>query len=884
MPHARRTLTALSRVLGGVAWMALAACRDTAPARVPEPVAPLNPAPVLKVQPTLRIVQGRQATLGFSVERGEPGSELMVALDPLPQGLAATPTSLLLPPESSEGLITLTADPSAPLGERTVALQASSPNGVDRQLVAVEVITSYGLDRREQDPALILPSQLATAAADEWEAIEAFPGLLFREPVYLAEQALPERAFYLLERHGRLLRFQGDAPAASLTTFLDLRDRVLVVGQDDGMLGLVFHPEFGRSGAAGSRTLFLFYTARSPAVPSGRTNRLSRFQVSQSTGLVDPATETVLIEQEDEHEWHNGGSMHFGADGFLYLSVGDEGLSRDVFKNSQRIDKDLFSGVLRIDVDCRPGVSRPIGRQPLTGVTAGYCVPNDNPFVGTPGALEEFWAVGLRSPHRMSFDRVTGKLWLGEVGQNAREEVEVIERGTNHQWVFREGTLDIGQRPATVPGREKGPVFEYPHSDGNGCIIGGHVYRGARYPELTGNYIYADTLSGRIWALETEGPDTGRNLQLGKVPDARLGYAGVTSFGEDLDGELYLLQLGAPPENGRVMALRRRTPSPVAEPPALLSQTGVFADLATLTPSTGFVPYDVASPLWSDGAAKRRWIHVPRAASIGFRTQGPWRFPPGTTLVKHFDLPLDASQPSRVRRLETRLIVFGADDSFYGITYRWDESGTDARLLTSGQDASYEVVAADGTTRTQVWHFPSRSECLSCHRSVTGGALGVKTAQLNRTYRYPKKDLVDDQLRAWSHAGLLAPPLDEAELAGMPRLAPLEDAGAPLEARARSYLDANCSHCHQPNSGVRAAFDARYETPLTAQGLVNALPEDNLGIENARIIWGGDPERSTLYQRMVSTDPAVRMPALGRAEPDRAALEVLRAWIAGLGP
>jgi uncharacterized repeat protein (TIGR03806 family) len=304
--------------------------------------------------------------------------------------------------------------------------------------------------------------------------------------------------------------------------------------------------------------------------------------------------------------------------------------------------------------------------------------------------------------------------------------------------------------------------------------------------------------------------------------------------------------------------------------PRLLSQTGAFAMVASLTPADGLIPFTVNAPLWSDGARKERWMALPPGGRIAFAERGAWGFPSGTVFVKHFALPYDEREPGRLRRLETRLLVRDAADGVYGVTYRWREDGSDAELLDDGRDEDIPVLTADGPRR-QRWHYPARGECLQCHNPATGGVLGVNTRQLN--------DHAGGQLRAWNH--LFSEPLTEAALAALPRLTPLGDVHAGIADRARSYLDANCSHCHRPGAVGFANFDARFDTPLAEQNLIGGRVVIDHGIDRARNLMPQDPWRSMMLVRM-EADDALRMPPLARNVVDRDGVAVMRAWIASL--
>ena len=323
--------------------------------------------------------------------------------------------------------------------------------------------------------------------------------------------------------------------------------------------------------------------------------------------------------------------------------------------------------------------------------------------------------------------------------------------------------------------------------------------------------------------------------------------------------------------------------------PGLLSQSGAFVDVRELIPAGGVVPYAVNSPFWSDGSVKRRWIALPadddgeldaESEQIRFATTGEWRFPPGTVLIKHFELPIDERDPSITRRLETRLLVVREDGDVYGVTYKWRDDNSDAELLSERLSETITITEADGGARTQVWTYPSSNDCRTCHTTNAGGVLGVNTRQLNRDFAY--RVGVENQLAAWSSAGMFDASLDAPQIADLARLAGLTDSTAGLELRVRSYLDANCAHCHRPG-GVRAEFDARFDTPLSEQGLVDGALFSTFGIEGAAVVKPGDLDRSMLYRR-VSSAGSDAMPPLGRAVVQQAAVEAIGAWITELSP
>jgi glucose/arabinose dehydrogenase len=336
---------------------------------------------------------------------------------------------------------------------------------------------------------------------------DAFGGLRFQAPLAVA-QVPGESRFVVVEKGGTVEAISG----GTKTTFLDIRSRVNSTPEEAGLLGLAFHPQWAQN-----RQVFVNYTAPSQTSPANLKTTISRFASTDGGATLNPASEQKLIELDQPFENHNGGSVVFGPDGFLYLGLGDGGSGGDPQGNGQNTSV-LLGKLLRIDVD---------------SATTPYGIPASNPFANGTGGLPEIYAYGLRNPWRFSFDRIAGTLWLADVGQDSWEEVDSIVAGGNYGWNRREGTHCYPPGQSSCAGTFIDPVVEYSHAEG-ASITGGYVYRGAALPQLTGQYVFGDFGSGRIWAVPAAGPYA--RVQIGQ------GNA-ISSFGEDSQGELYVVDL-----------------------------------------------------------------------------------------------------------------------------------------------------------------------------------------------------------------------------------------------------------------------------------------------------------------------------------------------------
>ena len=572
-------------------------------------------------------------------------------------------------------------------------------------------------------PALELPLQ---PQLYDYHTVDAFPGMTFVQPVRTVSPPGETGRLFVVEQTGRVYLIE-DLEDPRRSVFLDLTGKVHHE-QEGGLLDLAFHPRFAQNGI-----FFVFYTLIETSTQgNGLHDRLSRFQVMEGDpSRADPGSETVLINQFDEHIWHNGGCLGFGPDGYLYISLGDEGWGLDFYGNAQRIDRDFFSGILRIDPDMRPGSLAP---NPHPASRGHYRIPPDNPFVGVGsfnGQLvdsrrvrTEFYAVGMRNPWRFSFDSQGGGLYCNDAGQITREEVNEIVAGGNYGWSYLEGSLDGPRWMARPPGALlTAPLAEYGRQYGDG-IAGGLLYRGGSLPGLDGHYLFSDFWAGFLGAVPVEGEDAGRISWL-------LWDSGVSDIGlHPASGEVLLSDW----LEGRIKRLVPG-PDPALKPlPALLSQTGAFESLDPLVPSERLEPYRVNVPFWSDHAEKERWFSLPPGTRFSVGEDGSLGYPTGTVWVKQFDMEMAPGDPSTRRRLETRFLVQTPFGVPYGATYRWNPEGTEAELVPPGgcgggaappgkRSAAVELPLAAGLLRLPQplrWRRPRLHHPPAQHRAPVG--------------------------------------------------------------------------------------------------------------------------------------------------------------------
>ena len=706
-----------------------------------------------------------------------------------------------------------------------------------------------------------------------YRTAKVFPKLKTTFPITIANE--PGRdGFLLLENNGygpvrksRLLRVANDAGVIDPEVLLEF---------DESIYDVCFHPRFAENG-------FIFIGANG-RWGEGRmefNNRVLRYTMDRKTGLIDPASRLVLMQWHSHG--HNGMALTFGKDGMFYITTGDGTSDCDEWDSGQDLTR-LLAKLLRIDVD------HPAGGKP-------YGIPADNPFLKTEGARPETWAYGFRNPWRMTMDRATGDLWVGENGQDLWEYARIVHRGENYGWPVMEGSHELQQHRKAGPTPFSKPLIEHSHTDFR-SLTGGIVYHGAKFADLAGCYVYGDHSTGQIWAAKQQDGKLIRDRQIAKTS------LGITGFCETPQGDILVVDYLGNAIHKLDRAIQA-TNAPAAPFPAKLSDTGLFTDTPNLQPHPALLHYEVNAPAWHDGATSERHIALPGTERMDFTEQGGWNFPNGTAIVQTLSL--------QNKRIESRVLL-RQDGEWNGYSYAWNDAQTDALR-----------VPAEGETRTlasqQSWRFPGRQECVFCHSRAANYVLGISTVQLNRA----GKDGVN-QITRWERDGLLKfnhaateqaewnaelgklnlsdvamqarmdlllptamqrqPRKDSPLLArtteSMSRIVDPHDKSASLHDRARAYLHANCAQCHVVSGGGNSTMQLTSLTADKDMGVINATPlHTTFGIPEAMLAASGAPGRSLLIYR-----PAVRglgqMPPVGTMTPDAEGVALLAEWIASL--
>ena len=711
-----------------------------------------------------------------------------------------------------------------------------------------------------------------------YRVVRAFPNLKLSNPIGVAHEPGTKNLLLIHQLaawsgSGRLVRIKDDDGVINAEDFLSI----------DGIAyGVAFHPDYEKNG-------FLFVGDNGPMQGKKKT-RVTRYTVSRTPPFaVDPKSAQVIIEWASDG--HNGGDLAFGPDGMLYITTGD---------GTSDSDTDL-AGQDLIAPTCQGAAHRRRSSRTWEELLRAEGQSVRRQGGRAAGDVGVWFPQSLAAVHRSADRRrLGGAERPGPVGAGHTS----FARGPTMAGASWEGGHAFYPNRKLGPTPVSKPIVDHPHSEMR-SLTGGIVYRGDRLPDLKGTYIYGDWSTGRIWGLRHESGKATWHQELATTT------LQITGFGLDSKGELLIADHGG--------GYYRLEPTPREEHPAKfptrLSETGIFLSVKDHRPHPGLIPYSVNAPLWSDGAAKERFLGLPGTSQIDMADNRGWNFADGTVLVKTFSLPTTAGP----RRIETRLLT-RQQGQWAGYSYLWNDDQSDALLVeAAGTNRTYEVRDGEGA-RKQTWHYPSRVECMVCHSRAANWVLGLTTLQMNKIHDYG--GVADNQLRTLEHLGvfrvsaqehvrearrrlglgmdLVRNPLNfSLEQAGpwLPRFGqpaakvyralaqsmtrPLEalpkpsldwlerrmgeptvwttrllkrpedygrlvdpgDPKADLEARARSYLHANCAHCHVEAGGGNATINLEFTVPRAKMSLLDVRPQHHtFEIPEARIIAPGHPE------------------------------------------
>lgn len=706
---------------------------------------------------------------------------------------------------------------------------------------APPVPSEFGLDTRPANPTCKAPARPPSDAPIAFE--EVYGPVNLGIPMMVAQAPGNPNKWFVAQRQGALVSFNVTAPGANPDVVGNIATAcggAVGQGGEGGFLGFAFHPKFATNGK-----IYVSWT-RTSGAPGGFDSIVSELH-SPNAGVSIDTCKTILGPFPQPFSNHNGGGIAFGKDGFLYLGFGDGGDANDTPVNGQK-KTGFFSKILRIDIDNVPG-----------GAT--YGIPNGNPFKGMDPATAEpaTFAMGFRNPFRFSVDRETNEVWVGDVGQNKWEEIDLVKAGGNYGWPCREGKHDFITTGAKCPSMSNllDPVVDLEHIPaGTRSLTGGFVYRGKAIPGFVGSYVFGDYEAQEIYVVSFD-VSTG-DAKMTKIDDAPANP--WISFGEDLDGELYATAI-----NGTMWKIIPKPGTPTTSAfPDRLSKTGCADPADVKKPASGLVAYGVRSALWSDGAEKDRWMALPDGSTITVGADGDFDFPNGTVLVKTFTVG--------GKKIETRLFVRHDDGGWAGYTYEWLDDQSDAVLLLGSKQKQ---------VGTQSWHYPSRSECVRCHTAAAGRSLGLELGQQNGDFVYASTNRISNQLKTLDHIGMFSAPLGKTPDQIIAYPDPTGPAGS-LEERARSYLHSNCSNCHRKDGGGRGNMVLTYGTPFKDTVTCNVDPEaGDIGIAGGKLIVPGNPTQSIVSRRPHDLG-ANRMPPLATSIVDDKGTKVVDDWITSL--
>lgn len=666
---------------------------------------------------------------------------------------------------------------------------------------------------------------------------------------------------------------------------------------------LAFHPKWADNGyvyvgSNGATPSPLIPHPKGDSSKAKKKSRLTRYTMATKAPFqIVPGSEKVIIEVVSNG--HNGAAPVFGHDGMMYFTTGDGTSDSDTDVVGQDMSS-LLAKVLRINVD-----------NPDTG--KGYSVPKDNPFVGLKGARPEIWALGLRAPWRSCVDPKTGHLWVGQNGQDTWEQAFLVKKGDNYGWSVMEGShpFYLKRKQAPVPFTK--PTVEHHHSEAR-SLTGGLVYHGKKHPDLVGHYIYGDYSTGRVWAVKHDGEKVVSHRE---IAETRLT---ITGFGTDAAGEILIADFHKSGKGGLYTLVPTPKEKFTTTFPKKLSESGLFKSVKGHVMEDSLIPYSVNAVLWSDGAAKERWLGLPPGGKIDYTKNRGWGFPDQTVIVKSFYIDTEEGNPKSRRWIETRFLTKQGTE-WYGYSYAWNDDQTEGTLIEAkGADREYAIKTKSGEKKLN-WHYPSRSECMVCHSRAAQYVLGFSELQFNHEHDYggikENQFAVFERLNVFSKfnwrteaiekmrielkgKGMTTKEINEEiakrtatkgqrnapessllpfDPAKIKKLVDPYDKTQDLNLRVRSYLHSNCSQCHVEAGGGNAAMELEFGKTLEEMRIVNVKPiHDTFGLKDAKLVAPGHPERSVLLHRISHRDKG-HMPPLATRVVDTVMVEAIREWI-----
>lgn len=742
-----------------------------------------------------------------------------------------------------------------PLPARKSLVQKPRPSSVRMRFLLILFLLGLGLpegltQNEDVGPKKRWESGRLVGTGSEplpYRGVEAFPGLPLKKAVDL-DRFAPSGAephWIVTELGGKIGSFPESGPFTEREPVFAFEppESSPSPGQRPGSIriySIEFHPRY-------PSTPWVFVSINERVAEQG-TNRVARFTVPPiSPPRFAPESRVDLL------SWtslgHDGCDLKFGPDGLLYISTGDGEKPGDPANVGQKTNN-LLGSILRIDVDATDEVR-----------ALPYRIPESNPFTDYESVPPEVWAYGLRNPWRMNFHPETGELFLGDNGDEHWELVRRISAGSNHGWSAYEGSYPFrlsnplaGPNPTLTT-----PVWEHPHTEMR-SVIGGYFYRGKAHPDLRGQYLYGCYFNRKLWAFSWD-PVSRQASDVRRIAD--LDHQ-IVSFAEDAEGELLIVT-----HDGPVYRLEKAPPETPLPIPPLLSETGLYSDTSTLTPSEGVASYEINAEAWEDGAEVVRHFGIPPGPGIqarrGENVQKSWLFPNGSAFARTLTHRSPEGTPFRV---ETQVMHRDREEWRF-LTYRWRPDQSDAELVPEGGDT--EPFSVGDLTLSH--RFASRRECTACHTQKSFFLLGFSTGQMNH----------EDQLDRIAKAGWFQPKQEpRPEIA--PALASPLDESASLSDRARSYLHVNCAHCHrEAGLGGRAEFELLHWLPLEETRSIDTRPLIGLpGLGDVvRVIAPGVPDHSEIVRRMAIRGPN-QMPLIGSHKVDQEGLALIREWISSL--